>query len=169
MCGQPRWHWVRDQEGTWELGALRMGSATLPRKIVLFHFRALEVQRCAQEHLYDCWLMTRARAMAGCLVRTHHCQGGNHTPSRVTKELPGWWARGLGHPIMASPAAGSAVGKRSGRSLPHLSRAPALGNTWSGSDARDRGVGASSFGRGKSRGTQTSDYLHPELLSGGSL
>lgn len=47
--------------------------------------------------------------------------------------------------------------------------APVLGNTWPGGDARDTGVGASSFGRGKSRGIQTSDYLGSELLSGGSL
>lgn len=56
-----------------------------------------------------------------------------------------------------------------GQSPQHLHRTPALGNTWPGSDARDTGVGASSFGRGKSRGIQTSDYLGPELLSGGSL
>lgn len=103
--------------------------------------------------------------MAGSLLRTNPCQDRTPQNFSITEELPGWQERRLGHPLVSLLVAGSAEG----RSPQNLHRTPALGNTWPGSDARDTGVGASSFGRGKSRGIQTSDYLGPELLSGGSL
>lgn len=71
------------------------------------------MQRCAQEHLTDCWLMTGAGRMAGSLLGTHRCQDGTPQPSGVTKELPGWWVRGLSHPLVAPLAVGSAFWKQS--------------------------------------------------------
>lgn len=69
----------------------------------------------------------------------------------------------------AVPVQSCGVGGSAAWSGTDPAASPALGNTLPGGDARDRGVGASSFGRGKSGGTQPNDYLHPELLSGGSL
>lgn len=107
--------------------------------------------------------------MAASLLRADPCQELDRTPTelqhyRTASRLAGEKTRpSLGGPV------GGRLSSGEGQSPEPLHRAPVLGNTWPGGDARDTGVGASSFGRGKSRGIQTSDYLGPELLSGGSL
>lgn len=123
------------------------------------------MQHCAQEHLSDCWLMTGAGLMVVPSSGPIIARTGPPSPLGSQKSCQASGREGSAIPWRQARHFGS----RAEQSQWHLHRAPALGNTWPGGDARDRGVGASSFGRGKSGGTQTSDYLRPELLSGGSL
>lgn len=108
--------------------------------------------------------------MAGSLLRADPCQDRTPQNFSITEDLPGRLAG-----EKAQPSLGDTVGVRLSIMAAEKEGAPGISTVhlrWvTPGQAVTPGtrVGASSFGRGKSRGIQTSDYLGPELLSGGSL